>query len=720
MSSDQHITRTRVDPDRVHSFFHPRSIALIGATDKSEWSATTFANLVSRQFAGQVHLVNPRGGSVHGQEAVASIGELPDDVDLAYVMVATTNILTVLRDLAARGIRNTVILTAGFGEAGEAGRKLETEVLRLAEDQDLLILGPNGNGFVNASDNITPFGLGIPASLSAGPVGVVLQSGGLASAVLKHMVSRAVGISVLVSMGNELMMSLTDVVRHLVKDPGTRVIALFIESIRDPEEFLEAVREAFDAGKPVVALKVGSSQTSARVAMAHTGSLVGDDAVVDAVFRDNGVIRVRSLEDLVTTADLLARYGPLGGNRVGVVTASGGACGIIADRAEAEGLEIPEFSDATMAALGSALPDFASAQNPVDVTGYVMVRADLLAQAVSAVQADDATDFTLLLYDLPTQAPPTKEHEDAWLGQYRLLSEIIGSTTKPVLTLTETLNDITEYGRGVAASTGFPPVFGGIEHTMTALGHAVRWSQLQRDTHPTGYGDRSQFGELAPVIGRERVWSEYRASSFLAEHGIPVARSVLARTQEDAVAAAEETGYPVVVKLAADIEHKSDIGGVRLHLTDGDAVRTAYTQVVEAGQAAGVDVKGVLVQPQISGGVELLIGTVHDPSWGPVLAVGLGGVWVEVLEDTTLLPMPVTPSQVEVALRRLRGFKLLEGIRGTRKADLGKVAEVVSDIAALAYRLGDRLESLEINPLTVDGSSVYALDALIVWKPDGS
>ncbi|MYR08004.1 CoA-binding protein [Gordonia sp. SID5947] len=709
--------RNRVEPDRVHSLFHPRSIALIGATDKSEWSAVTFSNLVSRGFDGDVHLVNPRGNVVHGRQSFASIADLPDGVDLAYIMVSVANVLPVLRDLALRDIRNAVILTAGFGEAGEEGRKLEREVHDFATESGMLILGPNGNGYVNASDNITPFGLGIPATLEAGSVGVVLQSGGLASAVLKHMHSRAVGISVLVSMGNELMMSLSDVVRYLVADPDTKVIALFVESIRDPEEFLRALQLAFEAGKPVVALKVGSSQASARVAMAHTGSLVGDDAVVDAVFRANGVIRVRALEDLVTTSDLLARCGGLAGKRIGVVTASGGACGIIADRAEAEGLELPEFTEETLRQLEPMLPDFASAQNPVDVTGYIMVRPDLLAHAVKAVQADPAIDLTVLLYDLPGQAPPP-EYEDAWIGQYRMMAEVIKSSPKPVLTLTETLNDITEYGREVARSTGFPPVFGGIEHTLTALGHAVRWSERRRAATSSRTDELPVYGELAALAPDESVWTEHRASEFLAAQGVPMSPSVLATLEDEAVQAAEGFGYPVVIKMAADVEHKSDIGGVRLGVADAEAVRQTFREMVDAGNAAKVNMDGVLVQPQVSGGVELLIGTVRDPMWGPVLAVGLGGVWVEVLRDTSLIRLPATPDQVGDALRSLRGFRLLEGLRGTTKADLDTLARVIADIASVAYRLGDRLESLEINPLVVNGSEVLALDALIQWRSD--
>ncbi|HEY2523355.1 MAG TPA: CoA-binding protein, partial [Streptosporangiaceae bacterium] len=327
----------------LEALFRPRAIALVGATDKSGWSVNTHLNLRVHEFGGPVYLVNPRTEVVHGERAHRSLAELPGPVDLAYVMVPTAAVLDVLREGADSGIRAFVILTAGFGETGPEGARLEAGIVTFARERGLTVLGPNGNGYINAAAGITPYGLPIPVPLLRGPVGVVLQSGGLASAVLSLAQARNLGISLLVSMGNESMLSVTDVVGHLVDDPATRVIALFLESIRQPDEFAAAARRALAAGKPIVALKVGRSDTARHTAQAHTGALTGDDAVIEAVFGRLGVVRVRSLEDLIITAGVLAELtqsglaggaGPLAGNRVGVVTPSGGASEIIADRAE--------------------------------------------------------------------------------------------------------------------------------------------------------------------------------------------------------------------------------------------------------------------------------------------------------------------------------------------------------------------------------------------------
>ncbi len=722
-------------PEAVRQLFNPRSIALIGATDKSRWSWSTYGNLKLHEFGGPVYLVNPRGIPVHGEQSYARVADLPERVDLAFVMVPTTAILSVLEEVADAGIPSVVVLTSGFGEVGEEGAALERQVVELARSRGLTILGPNGNGYINAAAGIMPYGLIIDKPLLRGPVGVVLQSGALASAVLGFATSRNIGTSLLVSMGNESMLSMTDVMRYLIDDDATKVIALFIESVRKPDEFLALAREALAAGKPIVAIKVGRSQAGARVARAHTGSLVGDDAVVDAVFRRSGVIRVEALEDLVITAGLLADVltrtgGPLPGKRFGFVTASGGASEIIADRSEDEDIEIPEFTPETVERLRQVIPEFGAAQNPVDVTGYILVNRDLLRNALLAVQDDPGLDALVLVTDLPRSAPPGEVAPV--IEMYRQTVELLNNSSKPVVVMGTTLTDITAFGRDVATQTGYPNVLGGIDHGLTALGRAVRWSEQYRAAQAGQAGRQAMGGQATgePLTVAKPVpelvvpedpgasWTEHRAAAFLAQHGVPVVPSTLVTSAEAAVEAAAAGGYPVVVKLAADgIEHKSDIGGVKIGLDSADAVRAAYADVVSAGQQAGAEVQGALVQPMRSGGIELLVGIVTDPAWGQVLAVGFGGVWVEILRDTALSVLPVDRDQVLASLRSLRGARLFDGPRGTEKADTDAVADAIVAVAALAQQLGDRLEALEINPLLVKGSQVEALDALITWRP---
>ncbi|MDQ0381038.1 acetate--CoA ligase family protein [Amycolatopsis thermophila] len=693
----------------LRELFRPHSIALVGATDKSGWSLSTFQNLRDHRFAGKVYLVNPRTEVVHGETAYRSLSDIGQPVDLAYVMVPTPAVLSVLREGAGLGIRNYVVLTAGFGETGPEGKRLEDEIVAFATEHGLTVLGPNGNGYINAAGATTPYGLPIPAPLLSGPVGVVLQSGALASSVLSFAQARNVGLSLLTSMGNEAMVSVTDVMSYLVDDPDTSVIALFLESVRHPEEFARVCRRAARAGKPVVALKIGTSALASHTAQAHTGALVGDDRVIDAAFRRFGVVRVHSLEDLIITAGLLASVGRVGGRRLGVVTPSGGASEIIADRAEQEGLELPAFAPETVHRLKAIVPEFATVQNPMDVTGYVVVDRTLLGRALEVVAEDPGIDAVLLLNDLPRVQPADPSVTLQIAGA---TADRIRRAPVPVMVVSNVLADITEFGRYVQAQTGFPYVAGGIEHGMAAIGNAVRWSE----TVTAAGAEPEPVGAAVPVdVEPGELWAEHRAAAFLASHGVPVVPAEQVADEASAVAAAERFGYPVVLKAAAEgLGHKSDIGGVRLGLSGPADVRTAYREVTAALSARGLT-GAALVQPQRQGGVELLVGVVRDAAWGLTMAIGLGGVWVEVLGDSALRLLPVTPADVREALAELRGHGLLTGARGTEPADLERLSEVVAGIGTLALSLGDRLAALEINPLLVRGAEVEALDALITW-----
>jgi acyl-CoA synthetase (NDP forming) len=707
-------------------FFNPKSVALLGATDKSRWSSTTFANV--KNFDGPVYLVNPRGIDVHGSPSYKSILDIPGEVDLAYVMVPVPAVMPVLREVAQKGTKNVVMLTAGFGETGEAGHRLEMEMLDFCVENGITLLGPNGNGYVNAAGDATPYGLAIPVPLIKGHFGIILQSGGLASAVMNFAQSHNVGISTMTAMGNETMITNVDVLRWMVDDPNTKVIGMFIESIRRPAEFLELAQRALDLGKPIVALKVGRSEAGARVAKAHTGSLVGDDAVVDTAFRQYGVIRVNSLEDLVVTSGLMLQLdgNPLPGRRVGFVTASGGACEIISDRCADEGVLIPDYGPATKEALAKVVPDFGTVQNPLDVTGYILVSPGLSRDCITTVAADPDIDIVVFSNDLPKAAPPNPE---LTFAQFQATAEVIRSVDKPVLLMGSTMGDVSAFGREVAQRSGVPYVLSGIDHGTTAIGRAMSWSEAylaNQARNAAGAGAAGgSTGEALDVagfaasrgIGGRGTWAEHHAAAFLAGHGVPVVPQELVADADAAVAAAERVGYPVVVKLAADdIEHKSDIGGVKLNIGSPDQVRQAFDEVVAAGRGAGGEVVGALVQPMRPPGLELLVGVITDPAWGHVLAVGFGGVWVEVLRDTALRVLPVDRDEVLAALRSLRGAKLFEGYRGAEPVNLDNVADAVAAVASLAERLGDELETLEINPLLVRGDSVEALDALITWR----
>ncbi|HXM58131.1 MAG TPA: acetate--CoA ligase family protein [Candidatus Dormibacteraeota bacterium] len=695
-----------LSPERLVELFTPRSVALVGATDRSMWSRYTHQNL--RQFSPgvPVYCVHPRHDVVHGEPVHRSIGAIGQPVDLAYVMVPTGEVLPVLEQAADAGVRSAVVLTAGFGEAGPEGRALEERAVALARERDLVLLGPNGNGFINAADGVAPYGLPITPPLRAGPLGIVLQSGGLASVVLHMAASRNIGISRLVATGNEAMVSATDVLAYLVADERTRAVAAFVESIRDPDRFRELATRALDAGKAVIVLKVGRSAAGQQAALAHTGAIVGDDAVVRAALRQLGVIQVDSLEDLLVTSGLLAHHPEPLGRRLAAVTASGGACDLIADRATDEGLVLPPFPAATASSLADVLPSFSNPRNPLDVTGYVVVDSSISHRALAVVVDGAQGTYDTIVYQatVPQNPPPDPA---LVLNRFRALRATIDRSPVPVIVQSAASTDVSPYARSVLDEVGLH-VLNGIEHGMTALGRAIAWHERRAQPRPMPPSPPAGEG----WGGGERPRGEVQLRDVLQQAGVPVVPARLAHTAEEAVAAARELGLPAVLKTAApDVAHKTEVGGVALDLRVETEVAEAFGRVAAAGRG-----HGVLVSPMRTGGVELLVSVRRDPAWGPVLAVGLGGVWVEVLEDAALRLLPVAPADVEEALGELRGAALLRGARGRPPVSTRRVAEVAVAIAAVATSLGDELDTLEINPLWAAGDRVEVLDALAVWK----
>ncbi|MDN5756477.1 MAG: CoA-binding protein, partial [Micrococcaceae bacterium] len=396
MTRDTHTVSTLAS-DRLNELLQPRSIVIVGANSKSAWSQFTYTNLISGGFDGELYLVNRRGEECHGQPSYTSIAELPTAPDLAIVLTGTKSLETILEDARLKGIRNLVMLAAGLSEAGAEGRALQESLVERARAADQLILGPNNLGFINSHAKVAAFSHMTQMPMISGGVGIASQSGALAIYLLPYMASRGVGCSTAVTVGNEAMVSAIDVMDLLVDDENTTVIAAYLEQITNPAQFLDVAARARKAGKPVVVFKAGRSEASARVAAAHTGSLVGDDNVIDAACRQFGVIRVENIEDLIATAGIIESYGAVDGNRMGVVTGSGAMCALIADKSEALGLQMPAPSPSTVRALHEAgLPEYSTVNNPMDTTGYISVDPSILTKANQCFIDDPNFDFVVI------------------------------------------------------------------------------------------------------------------------------------------------------------------------------------------------------------------------------------------------------------------------------------------------------------------------------------
>lgn len=702
---------------RLRTLFEPRSIALVGVSEKSTWSLMIHVGLTQGGFSGRVYYVNPRKYTVHGQPTVARLTDIPEPVDLCYIMVGTEMVLPVIQDMVAAHIHNAVVLTGGFAEQDEHGRELQAELTRLAAEHDLAIVGPNCMGYINVNKHIEAMA-SLPARpLLTGSVALISQSGALGGMMLNYAYTQNVGLSMLVSTGNEATISVTDALQYAVEDEETKVIALFMETVREPGRFAQIARRAFELGKPVVVLKAGRSEVTARVALTHTGALTGDDRVIDALFRQLGVVRVNSVEELVLTANLFARVGHLPGRRLGMVAISGGVCDLAADLAEEVGLDLPIFTETTREGLRALLPVIGPANNPLDVTGAAMNNQALMGNLLSVVCRDPQLDAVFCIMELPTDTSPQSAF---LLDILKGIGQALADAPVPAFMLQLAGSNVISVSRAFLQETGLPFISGGLRTIMPALSKLAAWSECRRAFQAQGSADHQPVPEpLTFALPPRGNWSEHQASAFLAQQGVPVIPAHLVNSADEAVAAAREIGFPVVLKIASpDILHKSDIGGVVLNVQNADEAQAAFERILRNARAItpAPRIEGVLVSPMRSGGVELLVGVSRDADWGQVLAVGLGGVWVEILKDTSLRVLPVSRADIRTMLEELQGVKLLRGARGSQAADLPALVEAIYTIAEVAQRLQADLEALEINPLRVSGSQVEALDAVITWR----
>lgn len=692
----------------LHRLFYPKSIALIGASERSPWSHMVYGNVRAYGYKGHVYAVNKRAQPAHGLDAVSSCKELPEVPDAAFIFVPLEAVIEAVEDAAAAGIKAAVILTSGFAEAGAEGSQLQERLTAVAQAHRMLFLGPNCLGFANVAAHtpLTP----IPAlrPLLPGSASLVSQSGATNSEIVEFAHQSNLGMNLFIATGNEAMIDIAACVDFLVDDVNTKVVMVFAEAIRDTATFARAAQRARVQRKPIVVLKVGTSELTAKVAAAHTGSLVGDDKVFDAACRQLGVIRVYSIEELVNTAALLAHTGPLDLPGVGIVSISGGACTLFADRAQTHDTVLPEFSAETQRKLLEMLPSLPGTMNPLDITGAAMRDAALFTRSLSIIGEDPAIGFLGCIYNVPWNENLGGDHMK---GQLAAIGAGLRASGKPAALIVQTGKPVTERSREYLREAGIPAVFGGIEDMTLALGHAAWWSRHVKT-------NAAVHDAQPPAPANARPNSERAVLDYLASRGVPVIPGRIAKTRAEAIAFARSLQTAVALKIASpEIAHKTDVGGVKLNVQGDDAVGQAFDDIMNAVKRAKPDVQldGVMVSPMRTGGIEILVGTVRDPQWGPVLAVGLGGVWVEVLADTQLRLLPVSVAEVKTMLLSLRGVKLLQGFRGTPAVDIDKLAATIAKIGDAALALGPQLETLEVNPLWVCGSDIEALDGLAVW-----
>jgi acetate---CoA ligase (ADP-forming) len=689
----------------VSSLLAARHVALIGASDRVAWSRGLYRNLSASPGLGRLWLVSPSSARVHGQAAVPSVEAIDGDIDLACVVTGAGRVLDALRPVAERGVRAAIVIASGFAEAGEEGARRSADLQDFARSRGLAVLGPNTAGMVNIAGGVWPLATMMSPPLRPGPLAFAAQSGGVASQLLRLSQARGVGANAVYGVGNELVVSAVDVVRHHVRDDQTKVVALYLEGIRDPQAFVDVAVEAAAAGKAIVVMKVGRSARGRALVTSHTGAMVGDDQVTDVALRELGVIRVDTLDELVATAGLLAHGPAVRSRRIAVVSGSGAGCAMAADRAAVVGLELADFTPATTAALVSLLPAGTDIHNPLDATGAVLGDLGLSSRAVVAVAGDPGVDTVLCQSMMSERFGP--ELEPAMAERAQAAAQAAAQAPVPVVLETDITTDLSPELGAVLSGAGLF-VSRGIDLTLGAMAASAWWARavpaVRRPARPqAGGGPVTALGQLEGLRLLQRA-------------GVPVLPARLAADAAAAVVAARELGYPVVAKLEADgVLHKSDIGGVELELDSDEQVAGAFERIVASAGAvlAPAAIRGVLISPMRAGGVELVVSVDDAAPWGTMLTIGLGGLWVEVLDDVVSHLLPVGRADVLAMLTALRGHAVLAGGRGTKPADLGQLAEVIRSVVSAATDLGPLLHGIEINPLLVDGTEISVLDAVI-------
>ena len=678
--------------------FTPRSVAVLGASeDPSRIGSRTFAMAGIAGFKGPVYPVNPRGGVIQGVRAYRSLAEIEGPVDCAIMAIPAARVLDAIRDCVAKGVGTAIVFTAGFAEIGEAGRAMQAEMRRIARAGGLRVLGPNCTGAFNLRTGayLSFYDAGVRGFTPGRNVGVVSQSGGYGAHIINLAQLRGLSVSHWVTTGNECDIEIGEVLEAFAADPDVDVLVGYAEGIRDAATFIRALRLARENRKPVILMKAGRTKEGASAAASHTASLAGDDAAYDAVFREFGVHRARTTEEVLDVA-----YAALGGifppdRRIGVMTNSGGMGVQIADFAEDAGLELPGLPPAAQAKVMALNPN-ASAQNPVDFTAQWLSEPGLIPGCMEVLLGDCAMPAVICFMGSSGSNPGVIEGVRSVVGRYPGRLVIMGiSVGLEVARVYEAMGCLVfqEPARAmvaVAALAGFARIFGAAMDVGEAPG-GVR-------------------------IAAGLRLNEHEAKRLLGEWGVTVPGDAAAATPDAAAEAARRIGFPVGVKiLSADIPHKTELGGVVLGVLDAEAVRgVAAAMLGRVGELCPeAKVDGVLVTPMVRGGVECIVGAHLDPVFGPMVMVGMGGTGVELRPDVAWRRAPVTPEQALEMVRSLALYPLLTGYRGRAVLDSGALAMAVAAISRLAVACGEDLRTIEVNPLLVLPLGVVALDAVV-------
>ncbi len=693
----------------------PESIALIGASENSAWTSALAQSLKELGYRGKLYPVNPNRKEVFGIQCYPSVVDIPGAVDAFIIAISRDFIVPVLQDCAQKEIRAGVIISAGFAEASETGKAVQQQIVEIATEGKIRICGPNSFGVANLHQGVSLMSSSEVRYLKPGGVSLVFQSGGLLNAALLAAWDRSWGVGCAISSGNEAVLNIADYADYLIHDENTRVLGILTEGFRDAEKFLRVAKLAAELQKPIVILKLGKSEKGKHAAQAHTATLVGSDAVYSTVFKQHGLTRVADLDDFIETVELFSKRKRLRGHRVGVIVPSGAECGLVADMAEDAGIDLPDLSTATAKRLEASRSDYLSLRNPLNAPERYVRRGDVFRQWIQALVDDENLDIVGLRLPLPRR----REDEDV-KSRFGDLAEIAERTEKLIVLFSRASISLPEYWRKLLAEKNIPFL---LEYRsgFKALRALIDYDRFLKKTRLSSSESRRPIDggksrRIIPASGRAPT--ERQSKQILAEYDIPTAREALAKSEEEARAVAETIGYPVVLKVeSAHVTHKTEAGAVKINIQNEAELRRCYHEILNNVQAykSTAVIDGILVQEMISGGKELIVGMKRDRQFGAVIVVGMGGIFVEVIEDIAMRVAPLTKSDALDMIGELKGFRILQGVRGEAPSDVDAVAEIICRFSRLSMDFVDKIAEIEINPLIVfeKGKGAVAVDFLI-------
>ena len=702
----------------LERFFNPRSIAVVGASqDLITISGQPLQHLVSHGYAGRLYPVNPKYEEIIGVKCWPSIAALPETPDLVLVLINASRVAGLLRECGQRGVPFAIVFSSGYSEVGGEGVELQRELAAVAAEFDIGVVGPNCQGMINIASKVyAGFGSVFFTGYDAGAVSMVSQSGGFGFSVM-NLASKDGGVHFrqMVTTGNEIGISTLDFIDHFIDDDKTEVIAGYIEGLKDAQRLVEVGRRALAQKKPILAWKVGNTEQGQRAAASHTANLGGAMALYQAAFRQSGIIQVEDIQDVVDYSRAL-RCGKLPrGNRVAIITVSGGAGILMTDECVARGMQVPPLSPQTAEKLRAIVPSFGSILNPVDVTAAIFNDLSLIRRTLQAVLDDPNVDAIAMI-----NASLQEELADNIAAE---ITAIAADTDKPIFLAWSARDELARAAYARLDAVKIPhyksPVrCGRALAVLSAFAHSLRREEERRQERVPLLSALSVQQTLA---GRADDLSEHAAKRALAAYGIGVTRETLAADAATAVAAARAIGYPVALKVqSSDIPHKTEARAVKLGVDGDAAVAAAFDEIMHNARTfrPGARIEGVLVQEMVAGGIEAILGVTNDPLFGPAVMFGLGGIFAEVLKDVSFRMAPVTPSVAREMIDEIKGSAVLKGARGAEPCDLDALADAIVRVSAMAVDLENQMAELDINPLFVlpEGQGVKAGDALIKPK----